>query len=76
VQELLEAAPEVILSGINLGANVGVNVLYSGTVSAATEGAFLESLRRRSPWTPEPIRIFVLPPVQPRDHPIYSAKTA
>jgi 5'-nucleotidase len=31
----------VILSGINLGANVGVNVLYSGTVSAATEGAFL-----------------------------------
>jgi 5'-nucleotidase len=29
------------LSGINPGANVGVNVLYSGTVSAATEGAFL-----------------------------------
>jgi len=41
VQELLEAGPDVILSGINLGANVGVNVLYSGTVSAATEGAFL-----------------------------------
>jgi 5'-nucleotidase len=41
VQELLEAAPDMILSGINLGANVGVNVLYSGTVSAATEGAFL-----------------------------------
>jgi 5'-nucleotidase len=41
VQELLEAAPDIILSGINLGANVGVNVLYSGTVSAATEGAFL-----------------------------------
>jgi 5'-nucleotidase len=41
VQELLEAAPDVILSGINQGANVGVNVLYSGTVSAATEGAFL-----------------------------------
>jgi 5'-nucleotidase len=41
VQELLEFAPDVILSGINLGANVGVNVLYSGTVSAATEGAFL-----------------------------------
>jgi 5'-nucleotidase len=41
VQELLGAAPDIILSGINLGANVGVNVLYSGTVSAATEGAFL-----------------------------------
>lgn len=41
VQELLKEPPEMILSGINLGANVGVNVLYSGTVSAATEGAFL-----------------------------------
>lgn len=41
VQELLKKPPEMILSGINLGANVGVNVLYSGTVSAATEGAFL-----------------------------------
>jgi 5'-nucleotidase len=41
VQELLEEPPDIVLSGINLGANVGVNVLYSGTVSAATEGAFL-----------------------------------
>lgn len=41
VQELLGSPPDMILSGINLGANVGVNVLYSGTVSAATEGAFL-----------------------------------
>ena len=41
VQEILECVPDMILSGINLGANVGVNVLYSGTVSAATEGAFL-----------------------------------
>jgi 5'-nucleotidase len=41
VQELMGSSPDMILSGINLGANVGVNVLYSGTVSAATEGAFL-----------------------------------
>jgi 5'-nucleotidase len=41
VQELLSMPPDIVLSGINLGANVGVNVLYSGTVSAATEGAFL-----------------------------------
>jgi 5'-nucleotidase len=41
VQELLQRPPDIILSGINWGANVGVNVLYSGTVSAATEGAFL-----------------------------------
>jgi 5'-nucleotidase len=41
IQELLPRVPDVVLSGINLGANLGVNVLYSGTVSAATEGAFL-----------------------------------
>jgi 5'-nucleotidase len=41
VQELLETPPDMVLSGINVGANVGVNILYSGTVSAATEGAFL-----------------------------------
>ncbi|MFO7718517.1 MAG: 5'/3'-nucleotidase SurE [Thermodesulfobacteriota bacterium] len=36
---LLPSPPEVIVSGINAGANVGVDILYSGTVSAATEGA-------------------------------------
>jgi 5'-nucleotidase len=41
IQELINPRPDIILSGINLGANVGLNVLYSGTVSAATEGAFL-----------------------------------
>jgi len=41
LQELLERPPDIILSGINPGANVGINLLYSGTVSAATEGAFL-----------------------------------
>ncbi len=33
--------PDMVASGINAGANVGVDLLYSGTVSAATEGAFL-----------------------------------
>ncbi len=41
VKELLRPPPDVILSGINLGRNVGMDILYSGTVSAATEGAFL-----------------------------------
>jgi 5'-nucleotidase len=41
VKELLERPPDVVLSGINLGRNVGMDILYSGTVSAATEGAFL-----------------------------------
>ncbi len=31
--------PDLLLSGINSGANVGVDILYSGTVSAATEAA-------------------------------------
>jgi len=39
--ELLPGPPELVVSGINLGPNVGINVLYSGTVSAATEAAIL-----------------------------------
>jgi 5'-nucleotidase len=35
---LLSAPPEMVLSGINHGANLGTDVLYSGTVSAAMEG--------------------------------------
>ena len=38
--ELCKPAPELVVSGINSGANVGINVLYSGTVAAAIEGAF------------------------------------
>ncbi len=41
VTELMDPPPQVVVSGINLGANVGVNVIYSGTVSAATEAAVL-----------------------------------
>jgi 5'-nucleotidase len=33
--------PDLIVSGINAGANCGINVIYSGTVAAAIEGAFL-----------------------------------
>jgi len=33
--------PELLASGINLGGNTGINTIYSGTVSAATEGAIL-----------------------------------
>jgi 5'-nucleotidase len=32
---------DLVVSGINNGANVGINVYYSGTVAAAMEGAFL-----------------------------------
>jgi 5'-nucleotidase len=36
---LLETKPDLVVSGVNDGANVGTNVLYSGTVAAAAEGA-------------------------------------
>jgi len=38
---LMKERPDMVVSGINSGANVGVDLLYSGTVSAATEGAFM-----------------------------------
>lgn len=38
--ELLEEPPDFIVSGMNAGSNAGINVLYSGTVAAAIEGAF------------------------------------
>jgi len=41
IRELSGRPVDLVVSGINLGANVGINVLYSGTVSAATEGAIL-----------------------------------
>jgi len=41
VGALLERRPDVVFSGINLGSNTGINVIYSGTVSAATEARML-----------------------------------
>jgi 5'-nucleotidase len=38
--ELLPWQPDLIVSGLNAGSNAGINILYSGTVAAAVEGAF------------------------------------
>lgn len=38
---LLDSPPDLVISGINRGPNLGTDVLYSGTVSAAIEGAIL-----------------------------------
>jgi 5'-nucleotidase len=38
---LLEHEPDMVVAGINAGANLGDDVLYSGTVAAAMEGRFL-----------------------------------
>ncbi len=39
IYEVLKRKPDLLLSGINHGANTSTNVLYSGTMSAAVEGA-------------------------------------
>jgi len=41
VRNLLEHKPDLVISGINPGGNIGTNVLYSGTVSAAMEALML-----------------------------------
>jgi len=38
--EFCPRRPDVVVSGLNGGLNAGINVLYSGTVAAAIEGAF------------------------------------
>jgi 5'-nucleotidase len=41
VTGLLDELPDMVVSGINLGANMGDDTIYSGTVAAATEGFLL-----------------------------------
>ena len=41
LNELCSAKPDFVLSGVNHGANMGEDVLYSGTVAAAMEGTIL-----------------------------------
>jgi len=40
VHQFCPRRPDLVISGINGGLNAGINVLYSGTVAAAIEGAF------------------------------------
>ena len=41
VRFLLKEKPDILISGINHGSNTAINIIYSGTVSAATEGMIL-----------------------------------
>jgi 5'-nucleotidase len=74
---LVDRKPDWVVSGMNAGANAGINVLYSGTVAAAVEAAFFGvpavavSLAKSSPETIEAAArialrtlraIFALPP--------------
>ncbi|MCL4378464.1 MAG: 5'/3'-nucleotidase SurE [Actinobacteria bacterium] len=38
ITAIFDKKPDIVVSGINRGANLGENIIYSGTVSAATEG--------------------------------------
>ncbi len=39
--EIMKKGPDVVISGLNMGANVGIHILYSGTVAAAVEAAIM-----------------------------------
>ena len=41
IDKLCPRRPDLVVSGMNSGTNVGINVIYSGTVAAAIEAAFL-----------------------------------
>ncbi|MGP1958147.1 MAG: 5'/3'-nucleotidase SurE [Arsenophonus sp. ER-NS5-MAG3] len=41
VNQLIQPSPEIVISGINHGPNLGDDIIYSGTVAAATEGRHL-----------------------------------
>jgi len=44
ITAIFKKKPDILISGINRGANVGENIIYSGTVSAATEGTIYDVL--------------------------------
>ena len=39
IKKIMKSKPKMVLSGINIGSNLGNNIIYSGTVAAAIEGA-------------------------------------
>jgi len=42
VRNLLDSPPDLVVSGINHGSNTAINIIYSGTVSAAREAAIMD----------------------------------
>lgn len=41
IANLLDKKPDLVVSGVNFGRNTSINIIYSGTVAAATEGMLL-----------------------------------
>jgi 5'-nucleotidase len=42
IRNILKEAPDLVISGINHGSNTAINIIYSGTVSAAREAAIMD----------------------------------
>lgn len=42
IRNLMSSPPDLVVSGINHGSNTAINIIYSGTVSAAREGAIMD----------------------------------
>ena len=42
IRNLMDASPDLVVSGINHGSNTAINIIYSGTVSAAREAAIMD----------------------------------
>ncbi|MCF6157539.1 MAG: 5'/3'-nucleotidase SurE [wastewater metagenome] len=39
--EIMKEGPDIVISGLNMGSNVGIHIFYSGTVAAAVEAAIM-----------------------------------
>lgn len=42
IRNILKFSPDIVVSGINNGSNAAINIIYSGTVSAAREAAIMD----------------------------------
>ena len=42
IKNIMKAPPDIVISGINHGSNTAINIIYSGTVSAAREAAIMD----------------------------------
>jgi 5'-nucleotidase len=66
ILEILKTKPDLVVAGLNPGANVGVNIAYSGTVAAAKEAALAgipavaASMEGEGPYAYEPAAVFVV----------------
>jgi len=66
-QGIMSESPDIVISGINRGANLGTDIVYSGTAAAARQASFagipgiaVSLVAEDDPWHWEPLARFVL----------------